>query len=85
MNMYEQRNYTIFNTEELDKIDFNQVLETSKDTVRKSVDGSKTFVKWEGDIPSSVQSLTTRSDYYTHSQMLEILNSEEWTSPLENI
>jgi hypothetical protein len=81
--MYQQRNYTIFNTEELDKIDFTQVLETSIDTVRKSVDGSKTFVKWEGDVPSSIESLTTKSEYYTHSQMLEILAGEEWTPAYE--
>jgi len=39
----------IFNTSELDKIDFTQVLETSADTVRKSVDNTKTFVKWDGE------------------------------------
>jgi hypothetical protein len=49
--MYENRNFVIFNTSELDQIDFDQVLETSADTVRQSVDGTKTFVKWDGDLP----------------------------------
>jgi hypothetical protein len=57
---YQNRQFMIFNVSELDNIDFNEVLETSKDTVRKSIDGTKTFVKWEGNIPSSVQSLTTK-------------------------
>jgi hypothetical protein len=45
--MYEQRNFAIFSITEIDKINFSQVCETSADTVRKSVDGTKTFVKWD--------------------------------------
>jgi hypothetical protein len=53
--MYADREFMIFPVSELDKIDFAQVLETSAETVRKSVDGLKTFVKWNGtDIPSCV-------------------------------
>jgi len=45
--MYDQRNFAIFSLTEIDKIDFSQVLETSADTLRKSVDESKSFVKWD--------------------------------------
>ena len=45
--MYEQRNFAIFSTTEIDQVDFSQVLETSADTLRKSVDETKTFVKWD--------------------------------------
>jgi hypothetical protein len=79
--MYETRNYTIFSVSELGSIDFTQVLETSAETVRKSVDESKTFVKWDGDIPSSVQNLTTKDRLYTHDEILEVLSTEEWNSP----
>lgn len=82
---FEERNYLIFSTSELDKIDFNQVLETSADTLRKSVDGSKTFVKWDGEPPSCVNSLTTREGPYTHSEMLEMLAGEEWTTNMDEI
>jgi len=72
----------IFNVSELDQIDFNQVLETSIDTVRKSVDGTKTFVKWDGEtIPSSVEALTTKEGPYTYEEILVILATEEWTNP----
>lgn len=81
--MYEHRKYVIFNVTELNKIDFNQVEETAIDTVRKSVDETKTFVKWDNEvIPSCVESLTTKSSYYTHEEMLEILSTEEWTAPI---
>ena len=85
---YENREFMIFSTTELDKIDFTQVLETSIDTVRNSVDETKTFVKWDGPIvPSSVESLTTKEGPYTYNEILTILSTEEWNppfNPLEN-
>lgn len=45
--MYENRNYLIIPVSEIPKVDFSQVCETSPDTLRKSVDGTKTFVKWD--------------------------------------
>lgn len=79
---YEQRQFMIFNVSELSNIDFSQVLETSIDTVRKSVDQTKTFVKWDGDvIPSSVDSLTIKEGPYTYSEILTILSGPEWTDP----
>jgi hypothetical protein len=78
---YEQRQFMIFNVSELELIDFSQVLETSIDTVRKSIDGTKTFVKWDGNnIPSSVNSLTTKEGPYTYNEIINILNDPEWTS-----
>ena len=79
---YENREFMIFDVSELDTINFNEVLETSIDTVRKSVDGTKTFVKWDGTIiPSSVDSLTTKEGPYTYEEMLNILATPEWTDP----
>ena len=78
---YEQRQFMIFNVSELPQIDFTQVCETSIDTVRKSIDETKTFVKWDGNsIPSSVDVLTTKEGPYTYDEILTILNSPEWTS-----
>ena len=73
----------IFNISELPLIDFTQVLETSMETVRKSVDQSKTFVKWDGEeIPSSVNALTTKEGPYTYQEIIDILQTEEWTSSI---
>ena len=72
----------IFNVIELPQIDFNEVLETSIDTVRKSIDGTKTFVKWDGaTIPPSVEALTTKQGPYTYTEILSILSTSEWTDP----
>lgn len=78
---YDGRKFMIFSCNELDQIDFTQVLETSIDTVRKSVDGTKTFVKWDNDMPECVYNLTTKEGPYTYDEILEILSTPEWTDP----
>lgn len=82
--MYENRNYMIFNVSELDSIDFSTVLETSPDTVRRSIDGNKTFVKWDGSVPDCVNNLTTKEGPYSYEQILEILISNDWTNNMIN-
>jgi hypothetical protein len=75
----------IFNVSELNNIDFNEVLETSSDTVRKSIDLTKTFVKWEGTIPTCVSNLTTKEGPYTYSEILTILSTSDWTDTSQTI
>ena len=77
-----ERKYVIFDCSELPSVNFSEVMETSADTVRKSVDESKTFVKYEGTQPSSIAALTTKSQEYTHEEILAILSTSEWTAPL---
>ena len=77
---YNTRKFMILAVSELNLIDFTQVCETSIDTVRKSIDGTKTFVKWDSEeIPSSVLSLTTNEGPYTYDEISIILNGPEWT------
>ena len=78
---YNNREFMIFSVTELDQIDFTQVLETSIDTVRKSVDELKTFVKWDGAMPECVSNLTTKEGPYTYDEILQILSTPEWTDP----
>jgi hypothetical protein len=79
---YENRQFMIFNVSELNKIDFTQVLETSIDTVRKSVDKTKTFVKWDGEMPECVTTLTTQEGPYTYEEILTILSTTEWSESM---
>jgi hypothetical protein len=79
---YENRQFMIFNVSELTNIDFTQVLETSEETVRKSVDETKTFVKWDGEMPECVSTLTTKEGPYTYDEILTILSTSEWTKPM---
>jgi hypothetical protein len=79
---YPNREFMIFNVSELPQIDFSQVLETSADTVRKSVDEQKTFVKWDGTMPDCVANLTTKEGPYTYDEILAILSTPEWSNPI---
>lgn len=78
---YDNREFMIFSTTESEKIDFTQVEETSINTLRLSVDKTKTFVKWDGAIPECVNNLTTKEGPYTYEEILAILSTPEWTDP----
>ena len=78
------RTFVIFDVTEIPLIDFTQVLETSADTLRLSVDGLKTFVKWEGQTPGCIGLLYMQGGTegpYNHEEMLDILATPEWTDP----
>jgi hypothetical protein len=79
---YNDREFMIFNISELNQIDFNTVKETSIDTIRISVDGTKTFVKLDGDIPECIANLTTKEGPYTYDEMLDIITTDKWTIPM---
>jgi hypothetical protein len=84
MTNYKKRQFMIFNLSEIDKIDFTQVLQTSKDTIRKSIDETKSFVKWDGEIiPSTINDLSTKEGPYTYYEIKTILNGIEWSSTEE--
>jgi len=66
----DDRKYVIIPTTEVENIDFNQVIQTSADSLRLSEDGDYTFVKFTGDTPSFLEGKTQ----YTHSEFINILN-----------
>ena len=70
------RNYVIIDASEVSSVDFDQVLETSAETLRYNRAGTQTFVKYEGDTPSFLEGKTA----YDRSEMLTILANEEWTA-----
>jgi hypothetical protein len=70
------KNYVIIDASDVSSVDFDQVLQTSDDTLRYSVDGSKALLKYEGTQPSFLSGKTE----YTHSEILTILSGDEWTS-----
>ena len=73
--------YIIINMTEVGLVDFNEVLETSEETLRLSVDGLQTVIKWNGDEPSFVSTLSSYDGPYTHTEILDILATPEWTDP----
>ena len=68
--------YVIIDASEVANVDFDQVAERSVETLRFSLDGSKTFVKFEGDTPDFLIS----EPQYTQEEILAILSGAEWTA-----
>ncbi len=108
--MFENRRWLVIPTSLTSSIDFNQVLESSVDNLRLSIDGTQTFVKYEvnevlesyeeyyqdAEDPniwhtSSVEAgVYGRPDIYdpqfteyNHTDILTLLSTEAWTSPME--
>lgn len=68
-------NYTILNTEELDSVNFDEVLETSANTIRYNNANTKFLLKFKGDTPRFLEGKTL----YDYDGIMEILNSPDWT------
>lgn len=69
--------YITFNLSEVDKINFDEIFENSSDTLRVSKT-NLTFVHYAGDMPTSIQSLNTKSQEYTIHEILILLDNSDW-------
>ena len=54
-------------------------IESSKDTLRLSVDGTKTILKWDNETPEPFEGMDT----YTHAEILAELAGPDWTSQVD--
>jgi len=73
------RTYVIIDASEITNVDFDKVLETSADTLRYSVDGSKVLLKYKGTQPFFLLGKTE----YSKEEILSILSGPEWASDEE--
>jgi hypothetical protein len=73
--------YVTLDLSEAPSLDFNQIEQTSIDTLRISVDGTETIVKWitVNGVPSSVENLTSKGPYLTYDEALTLMSTEAWT------
>jgi len=75
-----ERNYLIIGKDDVSLIDFGLVLQTSQETLRYSVDGNKTVIKWSGDSPSFISSMIYKEGPYSQEEILDILKTSEWVT-----
>ena len=76
---YSNRKWVIVNVSDITDEMVNSAIQSSMDTLRKTLDGSKAILKWEGDTPSCFDGLTT----YNHSEILTELAKSDWTEEEE--
>lgn len=71
--------YAIIDINDLLKVDFNQVGQTSADTVRKSLDNSKFVLKWEQTPTFITDGTIVPLQLLTHAECLDLMNTPEWS------
>ena len=77
MNMTDT--YAIIDINDLLKVDFTQVGQTSADTVRKSLYNSKFVLKWEQTPTFITDGTIVPLQILTHSECLDLMNTPEWS------
>ena len=90
--MFEKRRFSIISSGDASLIDFSKVCETSIDTLRYSVDGTKTFVKYDcacdndpghcDCCPACITDCPSHTNLLTLSQIRVILATPEWTQEM---
>jgi hypothetical protein len=72
---FENRKWIIINVSDITDEMIDSSIQSSIDTLRKTLDGTKAILKWDGDTPSCFDGLTT----YTHSEILTELAKSDWS------
>jgi len=83
--MHNTKTYATINLIDIDLIDFSQVGETSASTVRKSLDNTEFVIKWEeGYVPTFITNASVIPvGTYDHHAILELMDTPEWSQPIE--
>ena len=109
--MFENRRWLVIPTSLTGSINFDEVQESSIESLRLSVDGTQTFVKYDiteitasyteeyedletGEVTSNtIQAgiygrpsiYSEKYTEYNHADILELLSTEAWTLPMEEV
>ena len=73
---YSNRKWVIVNVSAITEEMISSAIQSSMNTLRKTNDGNKAILKWDGDTPSCFNGITT----YNHSEIKNILRGSDWTS-----
>ena len=76
---FENRKWIIINVSDITDEMILSAIQSSMDTLRKTLDGSKAILKWDGDTPSCFDGMTT----YNNSEILAELAKSDWRHSIE--
>ena len=76
---YENKKYVIVNVSDITEEMIINSSGTGSNSLRKTLDGSKAILKWDGDTPLCFNGMTT----YNHSEILTELKKSDWTEEAE--
>ena len=72
---YGNRKWVIVNVSNITEEMIYNAIQSSMDTLRKTLDGTQAILKWDGDTPTCFDGMTT----YNHSEILTELAKSTWT------
>ena len=75
--------YATISIDDLPLIDFSQVGETSKLTIRKSLDLTQFIIKWNTEPTFVSDGSVVPLQLLTHSEALALMQTVEWTEPID--
>ena len=73
---YSNRKWVIVNVSDITDEMISSAIQSSMNTLRKTLDGTKAILKWDGDTPTCFDGMTT----YNHSEILTELAKSDWTA-----
>ena len=73
---YSNRKWVIVNVSDITDEMISSAIQSSMNTLRKTLDGTKAILKWDGDTPTCFDGMTT----YNHSEILTELAKSDSTA-----
>jgi hypothetical protein len=84
--LYAQRRFMILNASDLYLVNFSEVCESSAETTRKSMDGARAILKWNGTAtPSSIAALSNTTGPLVYSEAIALMQTPAWSPPQEDL
>jgi hypothetical protein len=75
---YNNLTYATISIDDLPKVDFNQVSQTSKETIKKSLDFTMFILSWNKTPTFIEDENIVPIGIYDHKEMLQIVQTNEW-------
>ena len=80
---YNNLTYATISIDDLPKVDFKQVSQTSKETIKKSLDLTIFILSWNDEPEFIENGDVIPIGQYDHEEILELISTEDWR-PDEN-
>lgn len=74
--------YAVINISDINLIDFNQVAQTSADTVRRNIAQTQFVIKWNTKPTFIADGSVVPVGTYNHTAILELMATPEWTAEI---
>ena len=80
---FEGRDYITIDSSDLAAVDFDEVMESSPETCRYSLDGTKVVLKFISPVgksyPESIRKINSKSGRYSWEAIIELMETDEWS------